>query len=218
MKIQAKELEATAYLAIPDNQLGPGILVFHPWWGLNDDIKKFCDQLAKAGYVAMALDYYNGRIATTIEEAEELKGKWDRVAAKKLAKAAMDALMAHQACQGDTIGTIGFSLGASLAVWLADNKPNQVSAVVLFYGLGSGNQAKTQSSYLGHFAENDTYENPKRRDKLAAKLRKNGRPVTFHIYPGTGHWFFEPSRPDAYDADAAELAWQRTLTFLKETI
>ena len=50
---------------------------------------------------------------------------------------------------------------------------------------------------------------------LEAKIRAAGREVTFHIYSGTGHWFVEPNQPEAYDAGAAELAWDRTLTFLK---
>jgi carboxymethylenebutenolidase len=49
-------------------------------------------------------------------------------------------------------------------------------------------------------------------------LKGYGRPTTFHIYPNTGHWFFEPSRPDAYDAAAAQLAWERTVAFLNETL
>jgi carboxymethylenebutenolidase len=50
---------------------------------------------------------------------------------------------------------------------------------------------------------------------LEGLLKKAGRPVTIHRYPGTGHWFFEPDRLDAYNQEAANLAWERTLAFLR---
>ena len=52
-------------------------------------------------------------------------------------------------------------------------------------------------------------------DALEEALKQAGRPVTFYRYSGTGHWFFEPDRPQAYDHAAASLAWERTLAFLK---
>ena len=218
MKIQTTNHEATAYLALPDKQPGPGVLVLHPWWGLNEDIKKICDRLAAAGFVALAPDLYDGRIATTIEEAEKFVEMMDEDAGQLLVKAAVDELLAHEACQGSQIGAIGFSMGAGFAVGIAHAQPETVSAVVLFYGLGWAEQTNTQASYLGHFAENDPYEDDEYREHFEQRLKENGRPTTFHIYPGTGHWFFEPSRSDAYDAAASELAWERTLAFLNDML
>ncbi|WP_420627832.1 dienelactone hydrolase family protein [Candidatus Leptofilum sp.] len=218
MKIKTKDSEANAHLALPKSGQGHGVLVLHPWWGLNEDIKAVCDQLAAAGFAALAPDLYDGRIATTIPEAEKYSEAMDEESAKSIVQAAAEALQVHEACQTGPIGVIGFSLGAMFAIWLAHAQPAQVSAVVLFYGLGWANQTNTQASYLGHFAENDPYDEDDYRDEFERTLRANGRPTTFHIYPNTGHWFFEPSRTDAYDAAAAELAWERTLSFLKETL
>ena len=218
MLIRLGDTEANAYVAESSHGSGPGVLVFHAWWGLTEDVKHACDQLASEGFTAMAIDYFGGRTASSIEEAEALRGAWDRNSSKALARAAADILLAHEATRGDVIGTIGYSLGASLAVWLADSQPKKVGAVVLYYGLGSGNQAKTRARYLGHFAETDPYVKSARREKLAEKLRDNGRPVEFHMYPGTGHWFAEPGRPDAYDQAASELAWARTIAFLGQSL
>ena len=217
MKIQTKGAEATAYLALPNDQPAPGVLVLHAWWGLNDDVKAVCGRLAEAGYVALAPDLYNGRIATTINEAEQFSEAMDEDEARGIVSAAVDTLLAHQACRGNQIAVIGFSLGASYAISVAYQKPKQTGAVVLFYGLGWAEQTNTQASYLGHFAENDPYEDDDYRDEFERKLKENGRPTTCHIYPNTGHWFFEPSVTDAYAPAAAELAWERTLAFLKET-
>ncbi|MCA9918502.1 MAG: dienelactone hydrolase family protein [Anaerolineales bacterium] len=218
MKIKANDLEAEAHLALPASGKGPGVLVLHPWWGLNEDIKNVANRLAEAGFVALAPDLYNGRIATTIEQAEEFIELLDDNEAQAIVKAATDQLLAQEACQGNKIGVIGFSMGAMFAVWSAYDQPERVPAVVLFYGVGWANQTNTQASYLGHFAENDLYEEDEYIASFKENLVANGRPATFYTYPKTGHWFFEPSRPDAYDAEAAAVAWQRTARFLQETL
>jgi carboxymethylenebutenolidase len=218
MKIQTNEYEAAAYLALPDGRPAPGVLVLHPWWGLNEDIKGVCNRLAEAGFVALAPDLYDGRIATTIEEAGKFVEAMDEDAARELTRAATTALLAHEACQGNQIGVIGFSLGGMYGVWIAHAQPEQVAAVVLFYGAGMLEETNTHASYMGHFAENDPYEDADYIEQLEQSLRENGRPTTFHTYPNVGHWFFEPSRPDAYDDAASQLAWERTLAFLNETI
>lgn len=218
MKLQTENHEAAAYLALPEQQPAPGVLVLHPWWGLNQDIKNVCDQLAKAGFVALAPDLYDGRIATTIEQAGEYADALDDAVSQLIVQAAADALQDHEACLAGPIGVIGFSLGAMFATWLAHAQLEQVSAVVLFYGAGMLDQLNTQASYLGHFAANDPYEDADYIAQMEQKLRENGRPVTFHTYPDTSHWFFEPSRTEAYVADASKLAWERTLAFLNETL
>ena len=74
----------------------------------------------------------------------------------------------------------------------------------------------TKAAFLGHFAEQDEYESPELMRDLESRLQAAGKEATFHVHPGTGHWFFEDDRPDAYDAEAAGLAWQRTIAFLKD--
>jgi carboxymethylenebutenolidase len=71
------------------------------------------------------------------------------------------------------------------------------------------------AAYLGHFAETDAFEPQSDVDKLEAALRRAGRPVSFYRYIGTGHWFFEPDRSQAFNQAAASLAWDRTLAFLR---
>ena len=91
-------------------------------------------------------------------------------------------------------------------------------SVVLFYGTGGGDFSTSKAAYLGHFAEQDDFEPLANVEDLAAALRKTGRSVDFHVYPGVGHWFFEPDRTQAYNAAAAKLAWERTLAFLRRAI
>lgn len=208
------------FLAVPAAGKGPGVVVLHAWWGLNDTIKAFCRQLAGAGFVALAPDLYHGRVANTIAEAEALGQALDanhRQAKAEIAAAAHFLKEQVGAADGG-LGVMGFSLGAYYALHLADALPELIQAVVIFYGTGGGDYHQSRAVYLGHFAEHDPFEPPAHVESLADDLRRAGRPVTFHYYPGVGHWFCEPDRPDAYDHEAAALAWERSLTFLKESL
>src|SRR3954452_205848 len=69
---QGDKETVSGYLALPDAGVGPGVLVLHAWWGLNDTIRAVCTRLAEAGYVAFAPDLYHGKVVDTIAEAENL--------------------------------------------------------------------------------------------------------------------------------------------------
>ncbi|MDQ3549648.1 MAG: dienelactone hydrolase family protein, partial [Chloroflexota bacterium] len=156
-----------------------------------------------------------GRTAETIDEAEALVGGLTRDHARSVATAALDTLLARSEVDGVAAGTIGFSLGGAWVLLLSVWRPEQVAAVVDFYGTIEGDYAAAQAAYLGHFAPADEWEPDESVHALEAALRDAGHEVTFHSYPGAGHWFFEDNRPDAYNADAAQLAWERTLSFLR---
>jgi len=205
------------FLAVPPAGEGPGVLVLHAWWGLNDTIRDVCTRLAEAGFTAFAPDLYHGRVAKTIPEAEALGQALDAnyLQAKVEIADAARFLAERVGPDGGGLAVLGFSLGAYYALDLAAAAPELVRAVVLFYGTGDGDFSRSRATYLGHFAAQDPFEPQAQVDGLEAALRQAGRPVEFHRYPGTGHWFFEPDRPDAYEPAAASLAWDRTLAFLK---
>jgi len=207
------------FLALPPTGKGPGVLVLHAWWGLNDTMKAFCTQLAESGFVAFAPDLYHGKVADNIADAEALTkalGANPLQANAEIAEAR--EFLSERVGQADRgLAVIGFSLGASYALDLADADPQHIRFVVLFYGTGGDNFSHSKAAYLGHFAENDEFEPQASVDALEDSLRRGGRPVTFYRYSGTGHWFFEPDRSQAYSQAAASLAWDRTLAFLKHS-
>lgn len=209
------------YLALPESGKGPGLLVLHAWWGLTDFIEGLCDRLADAGYVALAPDLFgNGATAETIAEAEQLAGDEDYEAIQVTVRSAVDHLVNHSAVLGNTIGILAFSFGAPYAILAAcDLAPSKIDAVVLFYGNYAGLKAdffaNARAAFMGHFAENDPYEEPASTAQTQIEIEKAGREVVFYTYPGTSHWFFESNKPAAYDPEAADLAWERTLTFLQ---
>jgi len=200
------------YLAKPTMGNQRAVLVLHPWWGLNDTIKNFCTRLSEAGFLTFAPDLYHGKLATTIPQAENLVSALDDKQAVADITAAVDFLSEQN---GRPLAVIGFSLGAYYAIQLSTSDPQRVKDVVVFYGAGEGDFTLSKSAYLGHFAEKDNYEDQEFIDEMEKALRAAGRPVTFYQYPGTGHWFFEPDRKDAFNQVAADLAWDRTLAFLE---
>jgi carboxymethylenebutenolidase len=207
----------TGYLALPERSQGPGVLVLHAWWGLTPVFHAACDRLAAAGFVAFAPDLYYGKTAATIEEAQKLLEQRDSERMHTTATAGLDYLRAHSAVSGDAVATLGFSMGAAWSIFLASERPAEVTATVIFYGSEGAEFAVARAAYLGHFAEDDEWEPLDGVRQMEADMRAAGREVTLYIYPGAKHWFVEPNRPE-YNQAAAELAWQRTVAFLRQRL
>jgi carboxymethylenebutenolidase len=205
---------ARAYTRIPDGATA-GVVVLHAWWGLNDDVIAYADRLADAGYAVLAPDMFDGEVATDVEVAERLSQKGDE-GADRIAFAAVDEL-ASRLGPDAPLAVLGFSFGAAYAL-LVPSERERVSATVVYYGTYTGSfLERSKAPVLGHFAETDPFEPTESVDALEEALGAAGRAVTIHRYPGTGHWFAEPSR-DAYRPEAAELAFERTLEFLGERL
>ena len=205
---------ARGYLAVPEGGDVPGVLVLHAWWGLNSFFRKLCDRLAETGFVVLAPDLYHGKVASTINEAKRLRSKLKRAVVERELIGATNYLRTTVATNERRIGVVGFSLGANFGLRLATLRPEDVGAVVVFYGTRSENYRIAKAAFLGHFAEKDEWEPLERVRKLEKAIGSAGREITFHVYPNTKHWFFEKNRLNAYNARAAELAWQRTVRFL----
>ena len=219
VELKSPEGNVPGYLAVPKNGNGPGVLALHAWWGLNDFFKEVCDRLATAGFVSFAPDLYRGATASTRDDAKKLMSKLDDKTSARDIVAGVRGIQNHPSVRGKRLGVMGWSLGAFWTLWLAQEVPADLAAAVLFYGTREGDYdstklSKTNAAFLGHFAETDEFESAASVQDLEKLLRTLAKDVTFHTYPGTGHWFFESNRPDAYNPRAAKLAWDRTIEFL----
>jgi carboxymethylenebutenolidase len=215
IKLEANGKPLNAYLVSPSSG-GPGVLVLPSWFGLKTYFKQVCDRLAEHGYTALALDYYQGRVASTVDEADKLssEAESDLDAMGAMVKAAKDHLASLR--RGKPVAIVGFSMGTDWAVITAANEPD-VAAIVLFYGGWIGDFSNMKSRVLGHYAETDEYQSPQRTNSMVENLKAARVDVTIYNYPGTAHWFMEEDRPE-YDPAAASLAWERTLEFLKQSL
>ena len=205
--------QGKGYLASPEKPRGV-VLVLHAWWGLNDFFKGFADRLASQGFLALAPDLHDGALAKTVEEAKELHSKIAEERVKKIVLGAANYLQSLPSVSGRKIGVVGFSMGAAWSLLLSTLKPENVGAVVVFYGTYPIDFSEAGASYLGHFAPEDEWEPIGDVRATEEKIRGAGKEVAFHFYPGTKHWFVEENRPVEYNRDAADLAWKRTLEFL----
>jgi len=223
-EFQANGRTISAYLAVPEDGSGPGVLVLHAWWGLTDVFKRVCDRLAEAGFVALAPDLYHGKTTTSVEEAEALGAALDQDVERWRGDiaGAMQFLRQHDATHlaggRGKLAFVGFSLGDAYALDMSVRMADQIAAVVVFYGSYPGlDYRSAKAAYLCHFAEDDPFEPAESVAQMEQELQAAGRPVTVYTYPGTKHWFFEDNRPE-YDAEAARLAWERTIAFLHERL
>jgi carboxymethylenebutenolidase len=212
--IEAGGTTARLYAAGDDQPGAAGVLVLHPWWGLNDDVMAYVDRLAAAGFVVVAPDMFGGQVASTIEDAERLSSEMNEEMGQAIVLAAVD-LLAERLGPGAAVSTLGFSFGAAWAIW-APTVRDRLDATVVYYGTWVGSVlGQATTPVLGHFAEEDPYETDETVTEFEQGLRDAGREVTIYRYPGTGHWFAEPSR-DAYRPEAADLAFERTVAFLRK--
>ena len=223
-EFQAGGRTISGYLAVPKQGSGPGVVVLHAWWGLTDIFKHACDRLAEAGFVALAPDLYHGKTTASVEEAQALGNALDQDVERWRGDiaGAMQVLLQHNAThltgERGKLAFVGFSLGGAYALDMSVTQAEEVAAVVTFYDSYPGlDYRKAKAAYLLHFAEDDPFKPAESVAEMEQELQAAGRPVTVYTYPGTKHWFMEENRPE-YNAQAAHVAWERTIEFLHQQL
>ncbi len=208
IQVGGRSDRSTGYLARSERS-GPAILILHEWFGLQDSFKALADRFCSEGFTALAIDMYDGYLATSVEEAEAFEGKLDHDALVPRLVAAARSLADNW---HPRVGLMGFSLGAFMATKVAHEFPFEATSLV--YGYTNIYPDRFSGALQGHFAETDEFEPLEDARAYFEKLSNEGMDVEFHHYPGTGHWFANPGVPDAFDPQATEQVFSRTVDFM----
>jgi carboxymethylenebutenolidase len=209
------------YLAVPEGERGPGVIVLQEWWGLEDHIRSVCDRLAAAGFFALAPDLYRGDTTTQPSEAQQKMMALSMEQAEKDMCGAAAFLLSQPGVEGESVGSLGFCLGGGLSVWAAAACPQVTAAVSYYYVMPHGKPDfnEVRGPVLGHFGTRDDFIPREDADALEDELRAGGVDVTFHHYEGAGHAFFnDTNRLGTYDQEKADLSWERSIEFLRSAL
>ncbi len=215
--------DVQGYLAVPRSGTGPGVVVIQEWWGLVPHVEDLCDRLAREGFVALAPDLYHGQTTTEPDEAGKLMMALNIDQAVKEMGAAADHLHSLDAVTSRGVGVIGFCMGGGLAFGLACARPDLVTACVSFYGVMpwpdlEPDYSALEAAVLGHFAELDSMFTPAKVGELEQRLQAEGKEAHIFIHPGVDHAFFNDTRPEVYDPEAADSAWSSVVPFLTANV
>lgn len=210
--------EMKGYLAIPKDAAGKlsGVIVIHENRGLNPHIRDIARRMALEGFVALAPDFLSpqGGTPENEDQAREMFSKLDMAATVANAEATRAFLASHDKVNGK-VGAIGFCWGGGLVNRLAVTSP-ELGAGVAYYGMQppAEDVAKIKAPLLLHYAGLDERVNAGI-EAYKAALEKDGKTFEIHVYDGVNHAFNNDSSAARYDKAAADLAWSRTVAFLK---
>lgn len=187
-----------------------GILLLHDFFGLSDSVRSIAAEFADQGFATLAPDMYEGEVTNSIPRARELSGGLDIADLVPRLQRDGDRV---KSLGGGRLGIVGFSMGAGLAIHLAQQGVD-AGAVIVYYGLEEVGPSWS-CPLMGHFAESDEWTNPEDVRRMTSAVEASGHAVELHSYPGVEHWFANADVQGAYDRAAAELAMQRSLGFLR---
>jgi carboxymethylenebutenolidase len=205
------------FLARPQDEAAhPGLVVIQEWWGLVPHIKDVAQRFAAQGFIALAPDLYHGQAASEPDEARKLAMELEEARAVAEIQAAMRYLQGLQAVSPSKIGVVGWCMGGHLVLSTAAES-SDLGAAVAFYGRPRdvNMAAQIEAPVLGLYGEHDHGIPVDLVRQFDQALEQHGVPHEIHIYPGAGHAFFNDTRPQIYDAEAAQDAWQRTLQWFR---
>jgi carboxymethylenebutenolidase len=210
--------EMRGYLALPTERAGklPGVIVIHENRGLNAHIKDVARRFALEGFAALAVDFLsvNGGTPDNEDAARDMIGKLDVAQTTANASAALAFLRAHEAVNGK-VGAVGFCWGGGLVNSLAVADAG-LAAGVAYYGrqAAAADVPKITAPLMLHYGGLDERINAGIAEFEAA-LKAAGKTYELFIYDGVNHAFNNDTSEARYDKVAADLAFGRTVAFLK---
>jgi carboxymethylenebutenolidase len=221
MKTQTLNLDTshgatTAHVARPDNNTAAAVILIQEWWGINDHIRDIAGRYASEGFLCVAPDLYRGKVAKDAEEASQLM---HGLAIEDGLETIREAItQAKQTYKVEKIGITGYCMGGTFALRAACEL-SELAAAAPFYGDIPEDEVLKQLKAPTLFiaGERDAWINPEKVNGLREAARKYDLPVEVVSYDAD-HAFFNNTRPEVYDADAAADAWRRVLELFRTNL
>jgi carboxymethylenebutenolidase len=214
---------ASGYLVYPENGTDlPAVVMIHEWWGLNQNIKNMAEQLAREGYVVLAVDLYGNEVATETNRARELSSavRSNLQVAIENMQAGVQHLSSLQSVNSSRIASLGWCFGGGQSLQLALNTEQPLAATVIYYGdlvTDQNELSKIDWPVLGIFGSDDQSIPVDTVRQFESALDSNSIENEIYIYEGVGHAFANPSG-DNYAPEETAGAWAKTLDFLKRHV
>ena len=204
----------TAYVTRPHEPVSAAVILIQEYWGINDHIRDLAGRYAKEGYLCVAPDLYRGRVAADAKEASALMQALPIEDGLETIRKAIAA--AKDQYQVDQFVITGYCMGGTFVLRAACDIP-ELKAAAPFYGDVPDERvlAKLRVPTLFIAGKRDAWINPEKVNGLKEVAKKYNLPVEVVSYDAD-HAFFNDTRPEVYDAEAAADAWKRVLEHFKK--
>jgi carboxymethylenebutenolidase len=204
--------QTTAHVRLPEDadKKDAAIILIQEWWGINDHVLDLTGRYAKEGYISVAPDLFRGKVAKDTEEASRLMHGLAIEDGMDTIKRTIEEVRRQFGVE--KIGITGYCMGGTFALRAAC-EIETLSAAAPFYGDIPEEQilAKLKVPTLFIAGARDAWINPEKVNELKEAAHKYNLPVEVVSYDAD-HAFFNDTRPEAYNPEAAADAWQRVLS------
>jgi len=206
----------TAYVARPDNEAAAAVILIQEYWGINDHIRDIAGRYANEGYVCVAPDLYRGKLAKDSNEAARLMRELALAEGVEIIRQAV--IETKQRYNAQKIGITGYCMGGIYALRAACELTD-FSAAAPFYGDIPEEDVLKKLAVPTLFiaGKRDAWINPEKVNQLIEAARKYDLPIEVVSYDAD-HAFFNDTRPEVYDAEAAADAWRRVLELFRRQL
>lgn len=192
---------------------GPGLIVIHEWWGMNEGIVRMGERFAAEGFTVLVPDLYDGAVTDDAAKAGALMSAMKTERSMEIIAACVEELARRTG--GKKVGITGFCMGGAMA-FAAAASVDGLACAVPFYGIPRDDyfQAdKMRCPIQAHFAKVDDWARADKAQRLADEVNAHGGRMELHVYDA-GHAFMREGDPTVYNAEQAKLAWSRASAFL----
>lgn len=211
LDLQTPNGATTAHVALPDAESRAVVILIQEWWGINDHVRDLCARYAAEGYTAVAPDLYRGKITTDPDEASRLMHALAIEDGMATIAAALQEVRGRY--NAERVGVTGYCMGGTFALRAACEL-HELAAAAPFYGDIPDDKILAQLTVPTLFfaGARDNWITPEKVNELKEAAHRHNLPVEVVTYDAD-HAFFNDTRPEVYNPEAAADAWQRVLDF-----